>query len=278
MGKIYNALKKSQGKTQPDSEKTTLETDHRGGITESADTTLSKPYSDISEVPTTVDPNLITALKPHSIESEQFRLLKNTILFPENGVPPKTIMVTSTNVDEGKSFITTNLAVSIAQSIDEYVLLIDCDLRRPSIHNIFGYDKTKGLSEYLSKGQPLSSLLLKTFIDKLTLLPGGEVPSNPSELLSSEQMRRLLQEVRLRYADRYVIIDTPPPTMTSETNAIARQVDGIILVVKERKTRVKDVQNIIDIYGREKILGVVQNYSTQKTGPGYGKHSYYGKK
>ncbi len=274
MGKIYNALKKSQ-KNESGLPKSSPDSDHEFSDTEKAEPFLPNPDHDFPSVPTTVDPNLITALKPHSIESEQFRLLKNTILFPENGVPPKTIMVTSTNVDEGKSFITTNLAVSIAQSIDEYVLLIDCDLRRPSIHNIFGYGKTKGLSEYLSEGQPLSSLLLKTFIGKLTLLPGGEIPSNPSELLSSEQMRRLLQEVRLRYADRYVIIDTPPPTMTSETNAIARQVDGIILVVRERKTKVKDIQNIIDIYGREKILGVVQNYSTQKIGLGYGKHSYY---
>lgn len=230
------------------------------------------------EIPYNIDKSLVTAFFPDSVESEQFRMLKNNILFPEKGLPPKSIMVTSASPGEGKSFVATNLAATIAQNIDEYVLLIDCDLRAPTIHTIFGLNDPPGLSEYLSSAQPLSSLLVKTFLKKLTLLPSGAIPPNPSELLSSEQMRRLLSEVKNRYSDRYVIIDTPPPYFTSETNALAKHVDGIILLVRQGKTRKKEIQNIIDIYDRKKIIGVVQNFAEKKPGYGYGYHKYgYGK-
>lgn len=229
-------------------------------------------------IPDNIHTSLVTVYTPHSIESEQFRMLKNNILFPEKGLPPKNIMVTSASPGEGKTFVATNLAATIAQNIDEYVLLIDCDLRAPFVHKVFGLDDPPGLSEYLTRAQPLSSLLVKTFLEKLTLLPSGTIPPNPSELLSSEQMRRLLSEVKSRYKDRYVIIDTPPPYLTSETNALARHVDGIILVVSQGKTRKKEIENIIEIYGKEKIIGVVQNFARKKPGYGYGYHKYgYGK-
>lgn len=228
-----------------------------------------------------VDPSLVTIKNPNSIEAEQFRLLKNNILFPEKGTPPRSIMITSASPGEGKSFVASNLAISIAQNIDEHVLLMDCDLRSPKIHSIFKLSpKLPGLSEYLSKAKPLHSLLVKSFINKLTILPAGTIPKNPSELLSSEQMRRLIQEVKLRYSDRYIIIDTPPPYITSETSALVRQVDGVIMVVRHGKTRKKDVQDIIDIYGKDKIIGVVQNFAEKRPGYGYGYYKYgygYGK-
>ncbi len=220
--------------------------------------------------------NLIMLSKPYSAAAEQFRLLKTNILFPAKGEPPRTIMITSPSPAEGKSFVAANLAISIAQSIDEFVLLMDCDLRHPTINSLFGFDgsQTKGLSDYLSSAMPLSDLLKKTPVNKLTILPGGSIPKNPAELLSSDQMKRLLNEVRLRYTDRYVLIDTPPPYITSETNAIARYVDGIIIVVRYGKTRIKEVQDIIDIYGREKILGVIQNFSKESIGYKYGYKKY----
>jgi len=232
---------------------------------------MAETISDADEIDTYyIDPVLVTGLEPQSIEAEQFRLLKNNILFPEKGNPPKSIMITSFSPSEGKSFVAANLAISIAQNIDEYVLLLDCDLRSPSIQPMFGLEGNPGLSEYLSKGKPLSSLLVKTFLDKLTILPAGEIPTNPSELLSSDRMKKLIREIKLRYSDRYIIFDTPPPHLTSETNAIARQVDGIVIVIKQGQTRKKDVLDLIDIYGKEKILGVVYNFARKRTGYGYG--------
>jgi exopolysaccharide/PEP-CTERM locus tyrosine autokinase len=263
LGKIFRALEKAGNNATPEKNAAS------GDDTDSQVSGQSEAITHSSSRPT--NPALVTATKPHSPASEQFRLLKNNILFPEKGNPPKTIMVTSASPHEGKSFVAANLAVSIAQSIDEYVLLMDCDLRSPTIHTLFGYDdKGQGLSDYLANSIPLSSVLKKTSVNKLTLLTAGQIPSNPSELLSSDQMRRLLHEVKLRYNDRYVIIDTPPPYMTSETNAIARFVDGIILVVRQGKTRTKEVADILDIYGREKILGVVTNFSKKTIGYGYG--------
>ena len=229
-----------------------------------------------------IDPVLVTGLEPQSIEAEQFRQLKNNILFPEKGTPPKSIMVTSFSPSDGKSFVAANLAISIAQNIDEYVLLLDCDLRSPSIHSMFGIGDGPGLCEYLSQGIELPSLLVKTFLDKLTIFPAGGIPSNPAELLSSDRMKRLIKEIRSRYSDRYIIFDTPPPHLTAETNAISRQVDGIVIVIQHGKTRKKDVLNLIDIYGKEKILGVVCNFARKGIGYGYGKYGYgkygYGQK
>ncbi len=205
--------------------------------------------------------SIIAYFKPHSQEAEQFRLLKTSILFPEKGEPPRTIMVTSSAPGEGKSFVAANLAVSMALSIDEYVLLMDCDLRKPSIHKLFGFpDNTPGLSEYLSTQTPLAGILQKTQIDKLTILPCGAPPSNPYELVSSDQMRRLIQETKSRYSDRYIIIDSPPPYITAEANALARLVDAIIIVVKTGRTKKSSLQELVDTYGKNKILGVVKNY------------------
>ena len=280
LGKIYNALEKTYKPKQKESDTITssvpIEINDKNKSVEFYDDSQSENIS----VQENIAHNLVTILEPYSVVSEQFRLLKNNILFPEKGQPPRTIMVTSPSPNEGKSFIAANLAASIAQSIDEYVLLMDCDLRSPSIHSLFGFKGSqKGLSDYLSDRIDLPSVLKKTTINKLTILPAGKIPRNPSELLSSEQMRRMLHEVKLRYNDRYIIIDTPPPYITSETNAIARYVDGIIVVVRHGKTRMKEIKDIVDIYGKENILGVVSNFSKKGIGYGYRYHKYgYGYK
>jgi exopolysaccharide/PEP-CTERM locus tyrosine autokinase len=221
-------------------------------------------------------PELVTLHNRRSFEAEQFKLLRTQLLFPKPGHQvPRTLMVTSALPGEGKSFVSANLAVSIAQGIEEHVLLIDCDLRRPTLHHIFGYDENMpGLSRYLSDSTvPLSRVLLKTGIDKLTLLPAGRSVVNPAELLSSPRMMDLIGEVRERYDDRYIIIDTPPPKMISEANALARQVDGILLVVRYGKTPRNVLKDLVETIGREKIIGTVMNRFDFHLGSLYG--SYY---
>jgi exopolysaccharide/PEP-CTERM locus tyrosine autokinase len=226
-----------------------------------------------------VDKNLITLLKPHSFEAEQFKILRTNILFPKSGQPPRSIMVTSSVPGEGKSFVAANLAISIAQNINQHVLLIDCDMRRPCIHTRFGYNGASGLSDYLSKSTSLPSLLLKTPVKRLTILPGGSPPENPAELLSSEQMSQLLIEVRERYHDRYIVIDSPPPHLTAEARAIARQVDGIVLVIKCGMTKREVVSELIEMIGKDKILGIIFNWFNLNSAKyyGYGKYRYYKK-
>lgn len=226
-----------------------------------------------------LDENLITLFKPGSFEAEQFKVLKTNLLFPVSGKPPRIMMVTSAAPEEGKSFVAANLAVSIAQNINDHVLLMDCDIRKPKIHKYFGFHSVPGLSEYLSQKTPLPSLLLKTEIDKLTILPAGKPPHNPSELLSSEQMSHLLQEVKAKYKDRYIIIDSPPPQLTAEAGALSRQVDGIILVIRSRNTSRDIIKEIVEMLGKEKILGVIFNrYDISiLTYLGHGKYSNYNK-
>jgi exopolysaccharide/PEP-CTERM locus tyrosine autokinase len=226
-----------------------------------------------------IDENLVTLLDPQSFEAEQFRMLRTNLLFPASGKPPRSIMVTSAVPAEGKSFVAANLAISIAQSIQEHVLLIDCDIRLPRIHKQFGFGDVPGLSECLSNGTPLSSFILKTKVDKLSIVPGGKSPHNPSELLSSQQMSTLLKETRNRYSDRYIVIDSPPPKLTAETNAISRQVDGIVLVVQHGSTPRQMVSDLIEKMGKEKILGVILNKMDIRFSSyyGMGKYSKYDK-
>ena len=277
MGKIHDALTKSHKESKAAAVTKKLSTfkvyDRKDKEKESSDVirTIFQKKD--------VDKNIVSLLEPQSFEAEQFKHLRTNILFPVSGNPPRSIMVTSSVPGEGKSFVASNLAVSIAQNIDQHVLLMDCDMRKATVHSNFGFDEVDGLSDYLSKNGSLSSLLLKTDINKLTILPGGKPPNNPAELMSSNKMSALLKEVTSKYNDRYIIIDSPPPHLTSETSVIARQVDGIILVVKAGSTSRELVEELLEKMGKEKVLGVVVNWFDMRSikNYGYGKYSKYGK-
>ncbi len=277
MGKIFDALEKSNKEKVPfdfspdDAESSKKEQPVLKDV-------FKKDYSS-DKASGQIDKNLVTLLKPQSFEAERFKILKTSLLFSTTGESPKVIMVSSAVPGEGKSFVTANLAISIAQNIDEHVLLIDCDLRLPSIHKRFGYGQTAGLSEYLSGKISLTSTFLKTKVEKLTIIPGGNPPPNPSELLSSDQMAQLIEEVKTRYRDRYIIIDTAPPQLTSEAGALAKLVDGILLVINCGKTKREIVSELVNTFEKDKILGIVFNrYDFQSSAYyGYGKYNKYSK-
>lgn len=203
--------------------------------------------------------SLVMLSTPDSADAETFKILRGQILFPKDRKVPRTMLVTSTLPAEGKTYVAANLAATLALSIDEYVLAIDADLRRPRLHTMFGYSKVPGLHEHLVEGRKLEELILKSGIDKLSILPAGKPPRNPTELLSSNMMRTFLDEVRGRYTDRFLIIDSPPSSVTAEGKILAQHVDGIIFVVMANKTPRKDIQKTIDNIGREKIIGIVFN-------------------
>lgn len=278
MGKIYDALEKS---TKKASSNIPLTRQRESGSGSSSGNEKIVPLPNTAKVTQdqNLDPNLIAWNAPQSVEVELFKVLRTNLLFPAEGKAPRTILVTSPLPADGKSFISSNLAVSIAQGIEEHVLLIDCDVRKPTIHKIFGFNHVPGLAEYLANGADLSNILLKTQLPKLNLLPAGRPPANPTELLSSKKMKALLEEVKNRYEDRYIIIDSPPPPMAAETNAIINYVDGVILVVKAGKTPRQAVAEVIEQIGKEKILGLVMNRSDQsvKKYYGYGKGYYVNK-
>jgi len=277
MGKIYDALEKSkkEGQASVSAPKGSVVDFYEKSEGGQGDLDLLKPL----KLYENVDRNLVTLLNPQSIESEMFKILRGNILFPQTGTPPRSIMITSAVPGEGKSFVSANLAVSIAQNINEHVLLMDCDIRQSGIHRLLGLGEVQGLSEYLTGEIDIQSIFRKTELDKLSILPGGRSPHNPAELLSSKKMSALLTEVKERYSDRYVIIDAPPPQLTAESSAIARQVDGIILVVKYGSTPKDLVTDLIEIVGKEKILGCVLNWFDLRSSNyyGYGKYGKYSK-
>jgi protein-tyrosine kinase len=241
---------------------------HKGGAVISSEPSPSGISLD------NIDPNLVSVVNPQSLETEIFKVLRGKILFPASGKPPRSIMVTSAVPGEGKSFVAANLAVNMARNIEDQVLLMDCDLRRPSMHRMFGLGRVKGLSEHLSNGNRIADLLIKTGIGKLSIFPSGTPPHNPSEVLSSAKMATLLNELKARYQDRYLIIESPPPMLAPETNAIAKQVDGIIVVIKFGSTPIDAVEELIDNLGKEKIIGAVINRFDARTNRYYGYRKY----
>ena len=226
-----------------------------------------------------IDHNLVALTDSHSPEAEQFKILRTNILFPLVGSPPRSILVTSPGPDEGKTFTAANLAISIALNVNRHVLLIDADMRRPQLHRRFGFGSVPGLSDYLAEGRLLPSLLLKTKVDKLTLLAAGRPPDNPAELIGAERMSSLLAEVANRYPDRIVVIDAPPPALAAETGVLARQVDGILVVVRYGSTRIEDLADLVARVGEKKILGSIVNYIENPASRYYGyKYAGYGRR
>jgi capsular exopolysaccharide synthesis family protein len=135
-----------------------------------------------------------------------------------------------------------------------------------------------GLSDYLLKGTALPSLLQKTQVDKLTLLPAGRSPANPSELISSERMTHLLSEVSSRYSDRLIVVDAPPMSMAAESGVLARQVEGILVVVRHGRTKREEVINLLSRVEEEKLLGCFLNGVDRSTSRYYGYYDYDGDK
>lgn len=208
------------------------------------------------------DEKLVAYREPGSVVSEQFRKLRTQLLtlnLPNLPCRPKTIMVTSASQGEGKTLVSTNLATILAHDLHSYALLVDADLRNPALSRWFGLQNGHGLSDYLTGNAEIPDLLLKTRIDKLTVLSSGTVRDNPVELIGSKRMEALVQELKNRYSDRYIIFDSSPLLATTEPSVLTKLVDGIILVVRAGMTPRETVKQALSTINTEKILGVVLN-------------------
>lgn len=200
-----------------------------------------------------------TVFNTDFVAAEQFRKLRTHIIRMDSVNSIKTIMVTSAIQGEGKSFVATNLAIGFAQDLHLYSLLVDCDLRNPSLGAKFGVQSKRGVSDYLIGREDISAFLINTNLDKLSLLTSGSIQGNPSELMSSKKMTSLVRELKSRYSDRYIIFDSTPLLATSEAEVLAKLVDGIVVVVRAGLTPRDTVEQAMNLLGKEKILGVVLN-------------------
>jgi protein-tyrosine kinase len=202
---------------------------------------------------------LVCFYEPGSLAAEQFRKLRTYLLRPQMLEPPKTIMITSAMNGEGKTFVAGNLAIGIASHFHVHSLVVDCDLRKPQLAKWFGLQESKGLSDYLAGDGEISDFLMKSPIEKLSILPAGRVHENPTELIGTKRMETLVHELKSQYRDRYIILDSTPLLATAEPEVLAKLVDGIIIVIRAGVTPRETVKQAIASLEKEKIIGFVLN-------------------
>jgi capsular exopolysaccharide synthesis family protein len=201
----------------------------------------------------------IALLQPDSYVAEQYRSLRGRIDSIASQRSLKTIAVTSANSGEGKSTSAVNLATVTAMSVGRTVLLIDCDLRRPKVHGTLGIQPQSGLAEVLLNQASVDDAIVKLDGANLDILPVRSIPPNPSELLASPEMSRLIEEVAGRY-DR-VILDTPACLGLPDAKTISELCDGLVVVVRAGATPREEVHAALDILGRQRVIGLVLNGS-----------------
>lgn len=204
--------------------------------------------------------NKIVSMCHHAeVMADQIKMLRTQILNRMEEMGGKSLLVTSANPLEGKTLTAINLALSISHKLDHTVLLVDADLRKPSVHEYFGLDTHRGLSDYLLRQAELGELLVNPGIDKLVLLPGGEPLPNSAEHLAAPRMESLINEMKTRYSDRYIIVDSSSLLRGADSLVCSRFADGILLVVAAEKTPARDVESALELLNGRNIIGTVLN-------------------
>jgi capsular exopolysaccharide synthesis family protein len=192
-----------------------------------------------------------------------YRVLRTKVLQHMAAKNWSTLAITSPRGNEGKTVTAVNLAISIAREINYTVLLVDLDLRRPSVHRYMGLDPTHGIVDHLLDDIPLSGILCNPSIDGFCVAPGRESVENSSELLSSPRLARLIQELTARYRSRIILFDLPPVLLADDVLAFSPSVDAVLLTIEEGKTTREDVKRSLETLGATPILGTVLNKSTE---------------
>jgi len=231
---------------------------------------VSTPH--VREVVGGLDHHLVAAVAPQSLAAEQYRSLRTRVTYSENGhATPRAIIVTSPSKGDGKSLTAANLALTMAQEFQQRLLLLDADLRRPSLHRLFGVSETPGLSDLLMGGATLDEALVSIRDHHLTLLPSGIIPMHPAELLGSSPMRRVLDTLRGRF-DR-IVIDMPPVAPLADVAVASTLVDGVLMIVRAGVTPKPAIEAALSNLDTSKVLGLVLN-DAGATRPKYGYGGY----
>jgi len=280
MSTIEKALAKQNSKTAADAT-------NKNNIVESNPTIASNIGEVLQINKTSLEERgyLIDSGSRQTIKDE-FRQIKRKLLNNAFGAASKTldnsnlVMVSSSKPNEGKTFVSINLALSIALEQDKTVLLIDADVLRPSVNRELGIGNVPGLIEYLlGEKDDIGDIIYNTNIDKLKIIPAGEPHHLSNELLASDKMESLAKELAERYSDRIVIFDCPPLIGVTETLVLANLMGQAIVVVEESKTYLSDIQKATENLSDDLALGLVLNKAIKSHKDMYGYYGYgYGSK
>jgi capsular exopolysaccharide synthesis family protein len=266
MGKVYDALRRAEEQrtqrtgTPGEPAASPTWTAGRGALVDRASTLkrwAARHRHRYTEDGGTFNKRRIALLQPGSFAAEQFRTLRARIDSLAADRPLRTIAVTSALAGEGKTLAAVNLAIVSSMSVDRRVLLVDCDLRKPKIHASLGLRPEAGLAEVLKGEAPLDKAILRVEGVNLDVLPARNHPTNPSELLASEAMKKLVEELVARY--HRVVFDTPATLALPDAKAVSELSDGVVLVVRAETSPQEDVQAALDVLDRRRVIGLVLN-------------------
>ncbi len=205
---------------------------------------------------------IITGKDNHEV-AEEYKLIRTHILQRTKADNLNTIMLTGPRPNEGKTLTAINLAISLAQEVNQTVLLVDADLRQPAVHRYLGLPEGPGLVDYLLAGVTIPDLLIHPEgLAKLVVLPGGRPVSEAAELMGSPLMGELVKELKHFYPNRYVLFDLPPLLAFADALAFAPLVDALVLVVEMARTPREDIQNCLELLQNYRVLGAVLNKVT----------------
>lgn len=218
--------------------------------------------------------NLISYNNPKSHIAEAYRLIRTNIEFSNIDKDIKTILVTSSQQNEGKSTSISNLATTFASLENKKVLIIDCDLRNPSVHKMFGVSNLIGLTDVLTGQKDIDKCIEKTKVKNLDILKAGKIPPNPSEMLLSKKMRNFMEVIK-EYYD-YIFIDSPPVGIVTDASILAQYADGTILLVAANEADIEAVKVAKErLEGvNANILGAILN-KFEANENSYGYYNYY---
>lgn len=235
-----------------------------------------QPIKSVASEINFLSPRLVSINNYNLAIAEEYRKLKSLViqLTREPGLPVA-IMIASSISGEGKSVTALNLAMSLAQEMDHRVLLIDADIRNPSIGRYLGLKKLPGLVECLEDGVSLQDVLLETGLGSLVLLPAGRKVDNPVELMSSAKMKNFFAEIKREFADSFIILDVSPVLPFAEARILSNLVDSVVFVVKEGGCSMRNVHESLEILGNANILGLVYNKATAASLSGGYQYYYY---
>ncbi len=198
-----------------------------------------------------------------------YKMLRTQVLQRMTARGWNALAVTSPAPEDGKTLTAINLAISLARELHQTVLLVDMDLRNPSIHRYFGFKPAQGIGDYLQGRAPMSDVLVNPGIERLVVMPGRNAIENSSEILASPAMGSLVQELKTRYPSRMVVFDMPPVLSADDALSFAPFVDAFLLVLRDGKNTSKELEHTMEIMKEATIIGTVLNASDEKISPYY---------